>query len=217
MNSKQDFNFSGSHLASHRTAQWGSSAAERNKEPILEVLRGVLPRRGFVLEVASGTGRHMAHFASALAGLTWQPSEQDAALRGAIDAAVRDAGLSNARPPLDLDVLRWPWPISAADAVVNINMIHVAPPAATAGLIRGAGEILGAGGILFLYGPYRRFGDHTAPSNEAFDTRLRAQDPQWGLRDMEDVESLAADAGFSLDRIVPMPANNFSLVFRRPN
>ena len=215
MNSQQGIGPSGPRAVSRRTAYWATSAAERNKGPILDVLRGVLPDRGLVLEIASGTGRHVAHFAAALAGLTWQPSEQDAALRGVIDAAVRDAGLSNVMPPLDLDVLQWPWPISEVDAVVNINMIHVAPWRATSGLIRGAAQILGGGGSLVLYGPYRRFGDHTAPSNEAFDARLRAQNPQWGLRDMEDVERLAANAGFAMDGIVPMPANNFSLIFRR--
>ena len=216
MNSQQDLGHSSPQQASQRTAYWANSAAERNKGPILEVLRGVLPDRGLVLEIASGTGRHVTHFAAALDGLTWQPSEQDGALRGVIDAAVGDARLSNIRLPLDLDVLQWPWPISAADAVVNINMIHVAPWPATESLIRGAAALVGDGGSLFLYGPFRRFGNHTAPSNEAFDVRLRAQNTEWGLRDMEDVERLACAAGFSLEGVVPMPANNFSLIFRRP-
>ena len=191
----------------------GCSAADRNKGPILEVLAEVLPERGVVLEVASGAGRHVAYFATALAGLVWQPSEPDAELRRFISAGV--AGLPNVRQALDLDVLRQPWPISAADAIVNINMIHVAPWAATGGLMRGAAEVLADRGILYMYGPYRRFGGHTAPSNAAFDGRLRMQDDQWGLRDMEDVENLAGEAGLTLERRVAMPANNFSLVFRR--
>jgi len=166
-----------------------------------------------VLEIASGAGRHVAYFAAALAGLVWQPSEPDSELRRMIAAAV--AGLPNVREPLDLDVMRQPWPVSAADAIVNINMIHVTPWDATQALIGGAAELLPDGGVLYMYGPYRRFGCHTAPSNAAFDERLRMQDDRWGLRDMEDVERLAGEAGLILERRVAMPANNFSLVFRR--
>ena len=166
-----------------------------------------------MLEIASGAGRHVAYFADALAGPFWQPSEPDPQLRRMISAAV--AGIPNIREPLDLDVMQQPWPIAAADAIVNINMIHVTPWAATGALMRGAGDVLADGGILYMYGPFRRFGGHTAPSNAAFDERLRVQDDQWGLRDMEEVERLAGEAGFSLERRVAMPANNFSLVFRR--
>ena len=197
----------------NQTGLWGCSAADRNKGPILDVLEEVLPKRGLVLEIASGAGRHVAYFAGALAGVVWQPSEPDAELRRMTSAAV--AGMPNVREPLNLDVLRQPWPIAAADAIVNINMIHVTPWAATGALMRGAGEVLADGGILYMYGPYRRFGGHTAPSNAAFDERLRMQDGEWGLRDMEEVERLAGKAGFSLERRVAMPANNFSLVFRR--
>lgn len=197
----------------NQTALWGCSAADRNKGPILEVLKEVLPERGLVLEVASGAGRHVAYFAGALAGPVWQPSEPDPQLRRMIAAAV--AEIPNIREPLDLDVMQQPWPIAAADAIVNINMIHVTPWAATGALMRGAGELLADGGILYMYGPYRRFGGHTAPSNAAFDERLRVQDDLWGLRDMEEVERLAGEAGFSLERRVAMPANNFSLVFQR--
>lgn len=197
----------------NQTGLWGCSAADRNKGPILEVLEEVLPKRGLVLEIASGTGRHVAYFAAALAGPVWQPSDPDPQLRRMIAAAV--TGIPNIREPLDLDVLQQPWPIAAADAIVNINMIHVTPWAATGALMRGAGEVLGEGGILYMYGPYRRFGGHTAPSNAAFDERLRMQDDQWGLRDMEEVERLAGEAGFVLERRVAMPANNFSLVFQR--
>ena len=197
----------------NQTALWGCSAADRNKGPILEVLKEVLPERGLVLEVASGAGRHVAYFAGALAGPVWQPSEPDPQLRRMIAAAI--AGIPNVREPLDLDVMQQPWPIAAADAIVNINMIHVTPWTATGALMRGAGELLADGGILYMYGPYRRFGGHTAPSNAAFDERLRVQDDLWGLRDMEEVERLAGEAGFSLERRVAMPANNFSLVFQR--
>ena len=200
--------------AALQTAYWGSSAADRNKGPILKVLRGALPRRGLILEIASGVGRHVVHFAAELCGSTWQPSEPHGVLRAAIAAAVGEAGLINVRAPVDLDVLKQPWPVTDADAVVNINMIHIAPWAATAALMQGSAALLGDGGILFLYGPFRRCGAHTAASNEAFDARLRAQNDQWGLRDMEEVERLALDAGFVLERRVSMPANNFSLVFR---
>ena len=200
--------------ADHETAYWGASAAERNKRPILKVLRGALPESGLVLEVASGTGCHVVHFAAELPGLTWQPSEPHADLRGAIAANVRYAGAANVRAPVDLDVLKRPWPVAEAAAIVNINMIHVAPWTAAAALFQGSAETLEDGGVLFLYGPYRRFGGHTALSNEAFDARLRAENRQWGLRNMEDVERLAEDADFSLERTVEMPANNFSLIFR---
>ena len=199
--------------AGNKTGWWGCSAADRNKEPILEILERVLPRRGLVLEIASGAGRHVAYFSTALADLIWQPSEPDAELRRVISAAV--AGLPNVREPLDLDVLQQSWPVTEADAIVNINMIHVAPWAATEALMRGAANVLANGGVLYMYGPYRRSGGHTAPSNAAFDERLRMQNAQWGLRDMEDVERLAGQAGLSLESRVAMPANNFSLVFRR--
>ena len=196
----------------NQTGLWGCSAADRNKGPILDVLEEVLPERGLVLEIASGAGRHVAYFAAALAGPVWQPSEPDAELRRMIAAAAR---MPNVREPLDLDVLRQPWPISAADAIVNINMIHVTPWDATVALMGGAAAVLPDGGVLYMYGPYRRFGGHTAPSNAAFHERLRMQDGRWGLRDMEDVERLAGEAGLVLERRVAMPANNFSLVFRR--
>ena len=204
---------SGRRSAAHQTGWWGCSAADRNKGPILEVLERVLPKRGLVLEIASGAGRHVAHFATKLAGPVWQPSEPDAELRRVISAGV--AGLPNVREPLDLDVLQQPWPITRADAIVNINMIHVAHWAATEALMRGAAQVLGIGGVLYMYGPYRRYGGHTAPSNAAFDERLRMHNGQWGLRDMEDVERLAGEAGLLLESRTPMPANNFSMVFRR--
>jgi hypothetical protein len=195
--------------------KWFIDAAERNKGPILDVLARVLPRRGVVLEIASGTGQHVVHFARAIPGLTWQPSDTDAELRESIAVRVRDEQLPNVNPPVDLDVIRLPWPVQAAAALVCINMIHVAPWSATPALFEGARALLAAQHVLFLYGPYRRFGRHTSESNAKFDTDLRARNPDWGLRDMEAVSDVADQAGFALAEIVDMPANNFSLVFRR--
>jgi len=190
-------------------------ATERNREPILAVLRDVLPATGTVLEVASGTGQHAVHFAGALSGLDWQPSDPDATSRHSIAAWTAHAGLTNIRPPLALDVQRRPWGIERADAIVCINMIHISPWASTQGLFAGAEEILAKGGVLFLYGPYRRNGEHTAPTNAAFDEQLRAANADWGVRDMEAVIALGATHGLQCEAQLPMPANNFSLVFRR--
>lgn len=190
-------------------------AAERNKAPILNVLERVLPRAGLVLEIASGTGQHVAHFAKALPGLIWQPSYADAAFQDSVRSWIASEHLDNVRAPIELDVCRWPWPVTQADAIICINMIHIAPWAATQALITGAKNVLPAGGVLFLYGPYRRFGGHTAPSNAAFDAQLRTSDPAWGLRDLETVVELAGKAGLELTDVVDMPANNFTVVFRR--
>jgi len=200
-----------------RTAdgEWSSPAAERNKGPILDVLARVLPPRGLVLEIASGTGQHVVHFAKALSDLTWQPSDPDAELRESIALRVREEQCVNIKNPVDLDVTRLPWPLQTADAVVAINMIHVAPWSATLALFEGAKALLSSKHVLFLYGPYRRFGHHTAETNARFDVDLRAHNPEWGLRDLEAVSDIAAGAGFVLAETVEMPANNFSLVFRR--
>jgi SAM-dependent methyltransferase len=195
--------------------KWFTSSAERNKDPILAVLARVLPKRGVVLEIASGTGQHVIHFAKALSGLTWQPSDADADLRKSIGLRIEQEQLANANTPLDLDVTRLPWPMQTAQAVVCINMIHVAPWSATQALFDGARTLLAAGHVLFLYGPYRRFGRHTSESNERFDSDLRAQDAAWGLRDLEAVSEVAVARGFALAEVVEMPANNFSVVFRR--
>ena len=192
-----------------------SPSAERNKGPILDVLARVLPKSGVVLEIASGTGQHVIHFARALPGLAWQPSDPDAGSRESIAARARDERLANVNPPIELDVTRLPWPLRAADAMVCINMVHIAPWSATLALFEGAKALLPARGILFLYGPYRRFGGHTSESNARFDSDLRARNPQWGVRDLEAVSEAAARAGFALAEIVDMPANNLSLVFER--
>lgn len=190
-------------------------ATQRNRDAILAVLRRCLPARGLVLELASGSGEHAVHFAADLPGLTFQPSDPDPAARASIDAWVAAAGHPNLRRAIDLDVAAEFWPIGAADAVLCINMIHIAPWSATDGLMRGAARVLGTGGVLYLYGPYRRENRHTAPSNAEFDIGLRARNAEWGVRDLEAVAALAASAGFSPPLVEPMPANNLSLIFRR--
>ena len=195
--------------------KWFIPSAERNKGPILDVLTRVLPTRGVVLEVASGTGQHVIHFAKALSGLTWQPSDPDPELRESIALRVGEERLANVNPPIDLDVTRLPWPLRTADAVVCINLIHVAPWSATLTLLEGTKALLPAQHVLFLYGPYRRFGQHISKSNEQFDSDLRAHNAEWGLRDLEAVSETAACSGFVLAEVVEMPANNFSLVFKR--
>jgi SAM-dependent methyltransferase len=189
-------------------------AAERNRDPILAVLRRVLPARpgALVLEVASGSGQHALHFAAALPHLRWQPSDQDPVARDSVAAWRAEAGLDNLLPPLFLDV-RGPWPVAAADAIFCANMIHISPWACTLALLSGAAAVLPPGSPLVLYGPYRRGGAHTAPSNAAFDASLRARDPAWGVRDLEEV--VAQARGFALDEVVEMPANNLTVVLRR--
>jgi hypothetical protein len=188
-----------------------AQSAERNRGPILEVLRRVLPMTGLALELASGTGQHVTHFAGALPSLEWQPTDIDPELRRSVECWIRDEGLPNIRPPIALNVHDKPWPLEHADAIVCINMIHVAPWETTLALFEGA-RCIGAATI-FLYGPYRRFGAHTAPSNARFDASLKANDPTWGVRDLEAVEEVARKNGFALREVVAMPANNFSVVF----
>jgi SAM-dependent methyltransferase len=187
----------------------------RNRDPILDVLRHVLPPQGLVLEVASGSGEHAAYFAKGLPSLSWQPSDPDAVALASIAAHRTAADAPNLLPPLQLDATSAHWPIERAEAVVCINMIHISPWAATEGLIAGAERTLRAGGVLYLYGPYRIDGRHTAPSNQDFDDRLRAQNAQWGIRDLAEVTALALRHGLSLTETVPMPANNLSVIYRR--
>jgi SAM-dependent methyltransferase len=190
-------------------------AAARNRQPILDVLMAHLPSRGLVLEIASGTGEHVVHFAQACPALTFQPSDPDPSHRGSIDAWTAALGLANVRSAIGLDTTAEAWPVEAVDALVCINMIHIAPWVAAEGLVRGAGRVLPPGGLLYLYGPYKRGGQHTAPSNVAFDAGLRVQNPAWGVRDLEAVAALAAARGFGEPHIVEMPANNLSLVFTK--
>ena len=186
----------------------------RNRDPILSVLRGVLPPRGLVLEVAAGSGEHARYFSDALPALAWQPTDPSEAARASIDAW-REGAVGDLRPALRMDVHELPWPVTAADAVVCINMIHIAPWSACEALLRGAGAVLAPGGVLYLYGAYKRGGAHTAPSNESFDAWLKARDPSYGVRDLEAVTEAAAAQGFVLRSVIEMPANNLSVVFER--
>ncbi len=190
-------------------------AAASNRQPILDVLSRVLPDSGLVLEVASGSGEHARWFAKRLHPLVWQPSDPDPACRRSIAAHGAQAGSATLQAPLDLDAGAADWPIERADAVVCINMTHIAPWPATVGLIAGAARILPPEGVLYLYGPFLRGGHHTAPSNAAFDAFLRAGNPDWGLRDVEAVAEAAGPQGLVLREVVDMPANNLSLVFTR--
>jgi SAM-dependent methyltransferase len=190
-------------------------APERNKDPILDVLARVLPVSGRVLEIASGTGQHVVHFAQGLPRLLWQPSDYEAPHRAAIAQRIAAAARTNIQPPLELDVLERPWRVGEVDAVVCINMIHIAPWSAGVALIEESARLLPEGGVLFLYGPYRRSRVPTAPSNEAFDVSLRERNPEWGLRQLETVTDLCLRNGLEPQEIVEMPANNLSVVFRR--
>lgn len=190
-------------------------AAARNRQPILEVLQPRLPATGLVLEIASGTGEHVVHYAAARPELTFQPSDPDADARASIDDWAQTLGLKNVLPAIEIDVTRTSWPLECADAVLCCNMIHIAPWEATVGLVNGAARLLSRGGLFYLYGPYRRGGRHTAPSNEAFDIDLRRRNPAWGVRDLETVIDLARTHGFSAPDIVEMPANNLSVLFNR--
>jgi SAM-dependent methyltransferase len=190
-------------------------ATLRNRDPILAVLRRVLPASGLVLEIASGTGEHAACFARALPNHDWQPSECDPDMFASIVAHAVDNGTTNLLPPLPLEAAAPDWPVAHVDAIVCINMIHIAPWRACEGLMRGAGRALPSGGVLYLYGPYRIDGRHTADSNAAFDARLRAQDPAWGVRDLAEVTALAGQHGLAVTETVAMPANNLSVVLRK--
>ncbi len=199
-------------------ARQSSPATARNRGPILEVLRRVLPANARVLELASGAGEHAVYFARALPGVRWQPSDPDPNARASIAAWVAAEGLDNVAPPLAIDVSADNWGVEDSapfDALVAINMIHISPWQATLGLLAGAARLLCVGGVLYTYGPYMRDGRHTAPSNESFDASLKSRNPQWGVRDVTDIEREAARQGLTLHEIVDMPANNLSLVFRR--
>jgi hypothetical protein len=190
-------------------------ATLRNRDPILAVLRTVLPPAGVVLEVASGTGEHVLHFARHLPDLAWQPSDPSPAARASIAAWVEAERLANVRAPLDIDAAHDAWPIQSADALICINMIHISPWAATTGLMRGAGRLLTRGSPLFLYGPFRRADRSLEPGNHAFDLDLRARDPSWGLRHLDDIIGCAAEHALAFAETIEMPANNLSVVFRK--
>lgn len=190
-------------------------AAERNREPILRALREVLPEEGLVLEVASGSGQHVVHFAAALPGLTFQPTDVEPAHLESVRAWIADAGVENVREPIFLDATAERWPVERAAAIYCANMIHIAPWEAALGLLAGAGRVLEPAGVLCLYGPFAFDGRYTAESNAAFDRSLQARDPRWGVRDLEDVAAVAAEHGLERDAVHALPANNHVVVFRK--
>nr|WP_299242054.1 DUF938 domain-containing protein [uncultured Halomonas sp.] len=192
-----------------------SPAVARNRDAILTVLRDVLPQRGKVLEIASGSGEHALYLARHLPAISWQPSDPNPQALASIAAWRKTETLDNLLAPVQLDVILRPWPLEDFDALVCINMIHIAPWEATQALFTEAGKNLETGGVLYLYGPFKRDGEHTAESNAAFDEDLRRRDPRWGIRDMNDMETLAGEHGLHIERIVEMPANNLSLVLRK--
>lgn len=190
-------------------------AAERNRQPILDVLRRVLPPTGLVLELASGTGQHATFFSEQLPALRWQPTDASADALRSIGAWVEQTGLENVLAPLELDVRSPQWPVAQADALLCINMIHISPWETTEALFEGANRLLAGGLPLITYGPYRVHGEHTAPSNAAFDQSLRSRNARWGVRDIDELRELGGRTGFTLEERVSMPANNMILVWTR--
>lgn len=188
---------------------------ERNREPLLPVLREELPAKGTLLEVASGTGQHAVFFAQAFPGLRWQPTDLDADALASIEAWRAEAALPNLLAPLRLDAQEDSWPVTEADAVLCINMIHISPWASCQGLMRGAARVLPPGGPLILYGPFFVEGRPTAPSNLAFDASLRERNAAWGVRELGAVSAEALQHGLELARVVDMPSNNLTVIFRR--
>ena len=195
-------------------ARRSAPAALRNREPIAEVLAEWLPARGVVLELASGTGEHAAFFAERFPALEWQPSDLHPDALSSIVAWREEAALPNLRPPLTIDASSADWPIQEADAVLSINMVHISPWASALGLLDGAERLLADGAPLILYGPWLKDDIDTAASNLAFEQDLKARDPAWGLRRVEDFERAAADRGFRLVETRVMPANNLMLLLR---
>jgi SAM-dependent methyltransferase len=190
-------------------------ATQRNRDPIVAVLRDVLPEAGRVLEIASGTGEHVVHFAAYFPQLTWQPSDFDPAGLTSIAAWIAESRLPNIAAPVQIDATSADWPVDEADAIVCINMVHIAPWGATLGLFSGAAKLLAPGAPLFLYGPFLEDGVPTADGNVTFDASLRAGNAEWGLRRVEEVAEVAGKVGFEMEARLEMPANNLSLIFRR--
>ena len=190
-------------------------ATVRNRDFILDVLRDVLPTTGIILEIASGSGEHVVHFARNFPSLAFQPSDPEPDALRSIAAWVKAAQVTNVRAPIVLDASQSPWPIASAEGIICINMVHISPWDAALGLIRGAAAILPPGSPFYLYGPYKREGFATTPSNQAFDRSLHDHNPTRGLRDLEAVTAIAQSVGFSVPTITEMPANNLSVVFHR--
>jgi hypothetical protein len=191
-----------------------SEACERNKGPILEILRVVFADPGPVLEIGSGTGQHAVYFAEQLPHLTWQPSDVPENLPD-LEARIRLEGGANVRAPLSLDVRDHPWPIQTAAAVYSANTLHIMDEASVQSFFRGVGSVLSSGGILCVYGPFRYGGRYTSGSNASFDRYLKARDPASGIRDAEWVDALAARHGLSLEADHAMPANNQMRIWRQ--
>jgi len=192
-----------------------SPSAARNCVPIREVLTRLLPKKGIVLEIGSGSGEHVVCFAKALPGLVWLPSDPDGASRTSIEAWMTSERLTNVRAPVHIDVREEVWGVeddAPFDVMISLNMVHIAPWEAALGLLAGGKRLLRRGGVLFLYGPFMIGGKHTATSNAAFDADLKQRDPRWGVRDVDDIVSEAVPNGLELREVVNMPANNLSLV-----
>lgn len=200
------------------SARREAPSAQRNAAAILDVLRQILPESGTVLEIGSGTGEHARLFAPALAPRSWLPSDPDPGQRASIAAWTADMTGPKPLPPRAIDASSDDWNVGPRDnitAITSANVIHISPWSTAEGLIAGAGRILPPGGVLHFYGPFKRGGAHTTDSNAAFDATLRARDPAWGVRDLDDLETLAKAAGLALDQVIDMPSNNFSVVFKR--
>ncbi len=197
------------------TARRHSGPAERNRGPLLAQLQRLLPAQGLALEIAAGTGQHAAHFAAGLPGWRWLPTDLESESLPSIAAWCE--GLANVLPPLQLDILDTPWAgvPQAVDLIFNANMIHISPWATCAALMQGAARHLSPAGLLLTYGPYVEAGVETVDSNLAFDVWLKARDPGWGLRHLDDVAAQATAAGLHLRERVAMPANNLLLVWGR--
>ncbi len=188
-------------------------ATERNRDAITHVLKGCLPAQGRVLEIASGTGEHIVHFAAQFPHLAWQPSDSDPLALASIAAWRAESGGDNPLAPVEVDAAA-DWQVQDISAILCINMVHISPWEATKGLMRNAGRLLPKGGVLYVYGPFRQQNRPTAPSNEEFDRNLKSRNSQWGLRLVEDVAQEASLHALHLDQIIEMPANNLSLLFR---
>ncbi len=208
-------NRANSKFTGHGMTKAFAPAAERNRQPILDVLRRALPSEGLVLEIASGTGQHASFFSKHLPALRWQPSDASREALESIEARVREARRENLLPPVELDVRVTPLSLSGADAIVCINMIHITPWEATKALFRGAEQLLDEGQRLITYGPYRLHGEHTAPSNAAFDQNLRSQNVEWGVRDVDELQQLGNETGFDLEERAEMPENNMTLIWTK--
>lgn len=196
-------------------ARRSAPAALRNRDPIADVLAEWLPRSGLVLEIASGSGEHVVHFAARFPDLTWQPSDIHPDALASIAAWREEASLPNIEAPLAIDASSDDWPIDRADAVLSINMVHISPWASALGLLEGSRRILAAGSPLIMYGPWLSDGISTVESNVAFDSDLRRRDPEWGLRHVEDFAEAAKERRLMLEATREMPANNLMLLLRR--